>query len=66
MNVTSKISQQAKDFAKLTNNSEKIDFLKNQEEAFLTLNSEEKLAHFKAIQQRTEELKNKIQKPVLV
>jgi hypothetical protein len=66
MNITSQISLQAKDFAKLTNNSEKMDFLKNQKEAFLSLNSEEKLAHFKAIQQRTEELKEKIQKPVLI
>jgi hypothetical protein len=66
MNMTSQISQQAKGFAKLTNNSEKNDFLKNQKEAFLSLSPEEKLAHFKAIQQRTEELKERIQKPVLV
>jgi hypothetical protein len=66
MNITSQISQQAKDFAKLTNNSEKNDFLKNQKEAFLSLSPEEKLAHFKAIQQRTEELKERIQKPILV
>ena len=66
MNMTSQINQQAKDFAKLMNNSEKENFLKNQKEAFLLLNSEEKLAHFKAIQQRTEELKMKIQKPTLV
>ena len=66
MNMTSQISQQAKDFAKLTNNSAKNDFLKNQKEAFLALNPEEKLAHFKAIQQGTEELKRKIQNPVLV
>ncbi len=64
--MTSQITQQAKDFAKLTNNSEKMDFLKNQKETFLLLNPEEKLAHFKAIQQRTDELKRKIQKPVLV
>jgi hypothetical protein len=66
MNMTSQISQQAKDFAKLTTNSEKTDFLKNQKEAFLSLNSEEKLAHFQAIQQRTEELKRKIYTPILV
>jgi hypothetical protein len=65
MNMTSQISQQAKDFAKLTNNLDKINFLKNQKEAFLSLNSEEKLVHFQAIQQRAEELKMKIQKPVL-
>ena len=64
--MTSQISQQAKDFAKLIDNSEKESFLKNQKEAFLLLNPEEKLAHFKAIQQRTEELKMKIRKPILV
>jgi len=66
MNMTSQISKQAKDFAKLTDNLAKNNFLKNQKEAFLSLNPEEKLAHFKAIQQRTEELKEKIQKPILV
>jgi hypothetical protein len=66
MNITSQIHQQAKDFANLTTNSDKKTFLKTQKETFLLMSPEEKLGHFKAIQQRTEELKQRIQKPVLV
>ncbi len=66
MNTTSQTRQQAKDFANLTNNSDKNTFLNSQKEAFLLMSPEEKLEHFRAIQQRTEELKQKIQKPVLV
>jgi anti-sigma28 factor (negative regulator of flagellin synthesis) len=60
------IRQQAKDFANLTTNSDKNTFLNTQKEAFLTMSPEDKLEHFEAIQQRIEELKQKIQKPVLV
>jgi hypothetical protein len=60
------IRQQAKDFANLTTNSDKNTFLNTQKEAFLAMSPEEKLEHFKAIQQRTEELKQRIQKPILV
>jgi hypothetical protein len=66
MNTKSQINQQAKDIANLTTNSDKNTFLNTQKEAFLTMSSEDKLEHFKAIQQRTEELKRKIPKPVLV
>jgi hypothetical protein len=62
MNTTSQIRQQAKDFANLTNNSDKNTFLNSQKEAFLSMSPEEKLEHFRAIQQRAEELKQKIQK----
>jgi hypothetical protein len=66
MDMLSQIRQQAKDFANLTTNSDKNTFLKTQKEAFLLMSPEEKLEHFKAIQQCTEELKQRIQKPVLV
>ncbi len=66
MNTTSQIHQQAKDFANLTNDSDRKAFLNTQKEAFLAMSPEEKLEHFRAIQQGTEELKQKIQKPVLV
>ena len=62
MNTTFHVSQQAKDFADLTNKKDKNTFLNSQKEAFLLMSSEEKLEHFRAIQQRTEELKYKIQK----
>ncbi|MEY4540265.1 MAG: hypothetical protein RLZZ306_2022 [Bacteroidota bacterium] len=62
MNTTSQIRQQAKDFANLTNNIDKNTFLNAQKEAFLLMSPEEKLEHFRAIQQRTEELKQKMQK----
>lgn len=65
MNTTSQIRQQAKNFANLTNNNDKNTFLNSQKEAFLLMSPEEKLEHFRAIQQRMEELKFKIQKPVL-
>jgi hypothetical protein len=66
MSIKSQIRQQAKYFVNLTTNSDKKNFLKTQKEAFLLMSPEEKLEHFKAIQQRTEELKQKIQNPVLV
>jgi hypothetical protein len=62
MNTKPQIHQQAKDFANLTNNSDKKTFLNSQKEAFLLMSQEEKLEHFRAIQQRTEELKQKMQK----
>jgi hypothetical protein len=65
MNTTSQIRQQAKDFANLTTDSDKNTFLNTQKEAFILMSPEEKLEHFRAIQQRTQELKQKIQKPVL-
>jgi hypothetical protein len=46
----------------LTTDSNKNTFLNAQKEAFLLMSTEEKLEHFKAIQQRTEELKQKMQK----
>jgi hypothetical protein len=61
MNTASYIQQQAKDFANLTTDSNKKAFLNAQKEAFSLLSPEEKLEHFKAIQQRTEELKNRMQ-----
>ena len=66
MNTTSQIRQQSKDFANLITNSNKKTFLNAQKEAFLLLSPEEKLEHFRTIQQRNEELKQKVQKPVLV
>ena len=66
MNITSQIRQQTKDFANLTTDNDRSNFLNTQREAFLAMSPEEKLEHFKAIQQRTEELKQRIQKPVLV
>jgi hypothetical protein len=60
--ITSQIRQQAKDFAILTNNNDKNTFLNSQKKAFLLMSPEDKLEHFKAIQQRTEELKQKMQK----
>ena len=66
MNITSQIRQQAKDFANLTTDNDRSNFLNTQREVFLAMSPEEKLEHFKAIQQRTEELKQSIQKPVLV
>lgn len=65
MSMTSQIRQQAKDFANLTTDNDRIAFLNTQKEAFLAMSPEEKLEHFRAIQQRTQELKQKIQKPVL-
>jgi hypothetical protein len=65
MNTTSQIRQQAKDFANLTTDSDKNTFLNTQKEAFILMSPEEKLEHFRAIQQRTQELRQKIQKPVL-
>lgn len=62
MNITAQIRQQAKDFANLTTDSDRKAFLNTQKEVFLAMNPEEKLEHFRAIQQRTEELKQKIQK----
>jgi hypothetical protein len=62
MNKTSQIRQQAKDFANLTTHKNKNSFLNSQKEALLLMSPEEKLEHFKAIQQRKEELKQKIQK----
>lgn len=62
MNTISQISQQAKDFANLTTKSDKKTFLEVQKKAFLLMGPEEKLEHFKAIQKRTEELKQKMQK----
>ena len=62
MNTISQIRQQAKDFANLITNSNKKAFLNDQKEAFLLMNPGEKLEHFKVIQQRTGELKNKMQK----
>ena len=66
MNITSQIRQQTKDFANLTTDNDRSNFLNTQREVFLAMSPEEKLEHFKAIQQRTEELKQSIQKPVLV
>jgi hypothetical protein len=60
MNTKSQINQQAKDFTNLTTINDKNTFLNTQKETFLAMNSKEKLEHFKAIQQRTEELKQKI------
>ena len=66
MNTTSQIRQQAKDFANLTKINDRNTFLNTQKEAFLAMSPKGKLEHFRAIQQRTEELKQRIQKPVLV
>lgn len=66
MNTTSQIRQQAKEFAGLATDIERKKFLETQKEVFLALTSEEKLAHFEAIRQRTAELKQMIQKPILV
>ncbi len=64
--MTSQIRQQAKDFASLTTEIERTNFLENQKMDFLSLSSEEKLIHFRAIEQRVEELKQKLQRDVLV
>ena len=66
MDTISQIRQQAREFASLTTDTEKKKFLESQKANFLTLNTTEKLTHFKAIEQRVEELKLKLQRAVLV
>ena len=56
MNMLFQIRQQAKDFAKLTTDAERMAFIKNQQNVFDKLNASEKLEHLNAIKNRTEEL----------
>ncbi len=66
MNTTSQIRQQARNFASLATDIERKNFLESQKIDFLTLSSEEKLTHFRAIEQRVEELKQKLQREISV
>ena len=57
-NMLFQIRQQAKDFAKLTTDAERIAFIQAQQDVFTQFSSSEKLEHLNAIKNRTEELKS--------
>ena len=61
MEMLFQIRQQAKDFAKLTTDAERMAFIQAQQDVFTQLSPSEKLEHLNAIKQRTEELKNIVQ-----
>lgn len=57
MDMLFQIRQQAKDFANLTTDAERMAFIQAQQNAFTEFNPSEKLEHLNAIKKRTEELK---------
>ena len=58
MDMLFQIRQQAKDFAKLTTDTERMAFIQAQQDVFIQFSPSEKLEHLNAIKKRTEELKS--------
>ena len=57
-NMLFQIRQQAKDFAKLTTDVERMAFIHTQQDVFTQFSPSEKLEHLNAIKQRIQELKS--------
>ena len=61
MDMLFQIRQQAKDFANLTTDAERMAFIQAQQNAFTQFSPSEKMEHLDAIKNRTEELGNIIE-----